>query len=575
MEIPAELPVLEEDSVRTHKLAVTSLVAALTYALLVLLMWGPFSINSGLTYETAFPFNSENQTVWEGFHYRPDPLRIHQSTFFQIPYLLGEALGVGGSFVPYQVVYALLWWARGFLVFAILQRMLPRQLSFNYLAGALVLLHASDGALQWVGQITQFGYMFWLLLAFYLLVAALQCGRRFGAVFLGSAAVACGYMSLWTYESQIFLILLVPLMLVFWQRKVSRRLLVLSASWWAIPGVYLCLAAVRYSTSSSTYQMTVLGKDRHFSKMLGDEWYNIAWSMSFWRWMREPLAAPEGLLRMLGLTGAVVLAAGAAWMVWREPGAPKGGVSGNRAKPLLAASVIGAAILALSFPVYLLLAENRNLWRTQFLSGIGMGILCAAAIALGVCTVRVRVLKWAGLAIPAAVIAFFGIQAAVNRGAIHRAIWDSHRESIARLLTAVPALKPGTFVVLVEVPKDADPFGHNMWLDMAIRLAYPRTLVAGTYFFEDQTPSPGANLELRRDRWEWDGTGMPPIVRQVSISSTVVVSLPKTGDAKLLQELPGYLRKTPDAGKAYQPSSLLSAPRPPARALHRYGPLPD
>jgi hypothetical protein len=34
-----------------------------------------------------------------------------------------------------------------------------------------------------------------------------------------------------------------------------------------------------------------------------------------------------------------------------------------------------------------------------------------------------------------------------------------------------------------------------MWLDMALRLMYPGIPVAGTYFYEDGTPAPGASLE--------------------------------------------------------------------------------
>ena len=127
-------------------------LAGLAYAAMILIMWGAFNPYSGLPYETGFPYGSENTTWQEGFLYRPDPLRIHTNTFYQLSYLIGEALGVGGSYVPFQAVYAVLWWARGLLVFLILLRFLPECLSVCYAAGALVVTHASDGALQWVGQ---------------------------------------------------------------------------------------------------------------------------------------------------------------------------------------------------------------------------------------------------------------------------------------------------------------------------------------------------------------------------------------------------------------------------------------
>ena len=43
------------------------------------------------------------------------------------------------------MVYALLWWARGLLVFAILRKFLPECPSLRFCAGALTLVHSSDG----------------------------------------------------------------------------------------------------------------------------------------------------------------------------------------------------------------------------------------------------------------------------------------------------------------------------------------------------------------------------------------------------------------------------------------------
>ncbi|PYX14621.1 MAG: hypothetical protein DMG84_14500, partial [Acidobacteria bacterium] len=50
------------------------MVAAVAYALLVLAMWGTFSFSSGMPGETGFAFQSQTQSVWQGFWY-VDPLR--------------------------------------------------------------------------------------------------------------------------------------------------------------------------------------------------------------------------------------------------------------------------------------------------------------------------------------------------------------------------------------------------------------------------------------------------------------------------------------------------------------------
>jgi hypothetical protein len=91
-------------------------VAALAYAALVLVMWLPFNPCGGMPYESHFLFNSE---VWpiKGILFPSDPMRPHTSTFYHVAFLLGEVLRIGGSFVPFQIVYAVLWWSRGFLLF--------------------------------------------------------------------------------------------------------------------------------------------------------------------------------------------------------------------------------------------------------------------------------------------------------------------------------------------------------------------------------------------------------------------------------------------------------------------------
>ena len=43
-----------------------------------------------------------------------------------------------------------------------------------------------------------------------------------------------------------------------------------------------------------------------------------------------------------------------------------------------------------------------------------------------------------------------------------------------------------------------------MWFELALRLAYPHTPVAGIYFYEDGKPAPGNNQKLKDDHWVCD-----------------------------------------------------------------------
>ena len=57
------------------------------------------------------------------------------------------------------------------------------------MVGALVVVHASDGALQWVGQMNQFGFIFWMLLALYVLTFAVDASSPVAAVLLSIVAL--------------------------------------------------------------------------------------------------------------------------------------------------------------------------------------------------------------------------------------------------------------------------------------------------------------------------------------------------------------------------------------------------
>src|SRR6185369_1369255 len=98
--------------------------------------------------------------------------------------------------VPIQTVHMLLWLSRAVLTFLILKKFLPDHLPFCFLAAVIVLVHASDGATQWIGQMNQFGFIFWMLLAFYLLNMAVEARRPEMFVLLTLAASVSEYMSM-------------------------------------------------------------------------------------------------------------------------------------------------------------------------------------------------------------------------------------------------------------------------------------------------------------------------------------------------------------------------------------------
>ena len=533
-------------------------IAALAYGIVLLIMWAPYTLFSGFPYETAFPYMSETgATFLTGFLYTADPLRIHTNTFYHLAYLLGEAVGAGGSYVPHQIVHAALWWARGFLVFLLVRKFFPQALMAAYTAGALVIVHASDGALQWVGQMNQFGFIFWMLLACYTLTCAVESQRR-PAVAAALALSACFfcYMSLWSYESQLLLIMVFPVALL--ARGLFRwRTVGIISSWYVVPTTYIVLTLEKYTAGGSTYQSSVMRQDWGLASLMSDWWFNIAASVKFWTWADSTPRVWSDVLLALG-AAAVVAIAGAILHVVNNQAKSSPSLS-PRLQTWVVLLVAGVIALVLSFPVYLLLDSARGLWRTQFLSGSGAALVLTALFGLIASRLPARA-RVAVVLTLACLVVWFGSARALQRGAAHRLIWERHRIVVREILGVAPRVAPGTVIVLTNVPKGRDPFGHNMWLDLAVRLAYPRTPVAGVYFYADGTPSPGNNLKIDLYRWKWDETGYTPDVRESTLDKTVVVALDSDGKGTLAPAIPDSACQHRCESGLYQPAAVISGP---------------
>jgi hypothetical protein len=561
----------------------TLIIPATVYAVLVLCAWAPFTLFSGMPYESTFTFKSESTTKLNGFLYDSDATRIHTSTFYHLAYLLAEWCRVGGTFVTYQIVYAVLWWARGFLVYLVLRRFLPGQDVFAFLTGCLVVVHAADGALNWVGQLNQFGFMFWMILGFYCLVLARQAASIPAMLVFLVLAMVFEHMSLWSYESQICLICLAPVLLLFLPQRLTQRgrLGVIAGGWYAVVVVYLALALRWYlQRGGSTYQARVMRTEFSFQAIVADLGHAIQHSTNFLNWG----ANVSNMLTSHETQSFVAVAIVAVFMGWiglcwvtRSRRDSTQSISLAVGAALLG---VGIVLLVSSYPVYLLLNSARSHWRTQFLSGFGFALaLAGAGVMCGRCLSRSQLVASVPALVLCLMVVHSGTRTALCLGKLHRQHWEELREGIAGILHIAPRLEQNTIVVVTNVKSHGqgarDRFGHNMWFDVALRLAYPKTAVSGVYFLDDGRPSKGANLKLDGDRWRWDQTGFPPVVRETMVEHTIAFAYDDNGTLRLLRRLPACMHADPDAARKYSSQSVILPGPVPARVVRRYGPIPS
>jgi hypothetical protein len=548
------------------------IIAASAYMVIVAFMWGTFALSSGMPYETGFPYMSETSSVLHGFIYPGDPLRPNTNTFYHLSYLLGE-LFAPGSFVPYQVVYALLWFARGLLVFIILRRLLPNSVGISYVAGALTLVHSADSTLQWIGQMNQVGFIFWLMLGFYLFVLAYDSGRLRILLLLILVAAGSEYMCLWSYESGIFIILLIPVAVFLVRRPVRKLTAILCCAWYLVPILYVMDTALKYLHSAGqTYQESVLRTDWAPRSIASDLGFNVLASLSFWNWgKRFPVTMPQFQMALLAVSATAAFICGAVLITYNL----RGGKHQPAGLRRVGVGLILAGLLwvVASFPAYLLLNSARMLWRTQLLSGPGAAMAFTGAIALTVSYIRPRSIRHATALFLSAIIAYYGAAGAIQRGSFHRQIWESHRKAIAALLRAVPQVSPNTIIAMVGVPSQGDPFRHDMWFDLALRLAYPRTSVAGVYFLDGGDPAQGNELSMTDGQWHSDDKFYEPLRKNGGLSQTIVIHYSPDGVDQVLDRIPGFLCHNLCRADKYQPYARIVSSVPSPRAVRRYGPI--
>jgi hypothetical protein len=382
------------------------------------------------------------------------------------------------------------------------------------------------------------------------------------------------YMSLWSYESPLFMILAFPVIVLALRFGWSRRTLLISAAFYVVPIVYAWDNFQRYIGSGAAYQDSVARSSFAPGALLSDLWFNVESAVKFTSW-GSGLPATAGSERiLLSLGGAVVAAVGIAAVGYgvlrrREPIMPAG-------RPLLLLLVAGLMLLVLSFPAYLALAAARSLDRTQFLGGIGAAVAFAALAGLLALAAGRRSLQLAVAAVLTGVVSYFGVYASFTAASYHYSVWQLHRTAVAEVLGFAPRIEPNSLVVVTGVPKSADPFGDNMWFDMALRLAYPHDPVVGIYFYDDGSPAPHENMALHGEQWVYNGTGFPTLLQRVPVANTVIIHYSPSGRGRLDAKVPGLLdRGDPALAAAYRPLSRIEQGPVPATVRRRYGPIPQ
>lgn len=560
---------LESPAIQTHSPQTRLLLTtAIAYWILVMGAWGLFALERGLNYETMFPLNCQNQTLYLCLVYL-DNLRPFNSLFLGLSHLMG---GDNGSYVSYQLLYGVLWWGRGFLTFLIFRRIFPAYPIVGFLIGAIVLTHVSDGAFNWIGQIHQLGFMFCLVLAVYLLIESWYAPKKWLAALFLAVSLVPLYISLWTYESQFFIILLMPGILWILRPKLTLPLMITTLVWYIFPVIYGVLQLRRYLlVQETTYQSSIARPDLTVNALLHDLTLHLQQSLSFWVWMT---GTPRYTIAALAV-GVATLCTGAflvsSYLVLR-PQVLNHPLPSKR--QLLMCLGVGGVILGLSFPIYLLVAGNTMFWRTQLLSGFGAAILLVSGILLLARSLLPKQVQAVVAVVCCAAIVFSGVRAGVVLQGFHGYRWRIHQDLMAQIAHLAPGVKDNTFILLTNLTKDYtyDPFGASMWFDGPVQLLYPGRKVAGHYFYADGS-------QPTDDRWLFTNTGIQRekgkegLIKQFDqapYDRMLVFHYGKDGEITLLDKIPAQLLPPGVNPSTYAPEQNIESTLIPNRSIRMF-----
>jgi hypothetical protein len=412
------------------------------YFALLLLVWGLTVPMRGLWQDDTLLLRLARTFQGHGFLAALTPVVAPLRRLYTLPFRL--ALATPQPIWTLHLIFGLTWLGQALAAGWIARLLLPGRQLTRFLAICLTLTATSD---YLTDNLTSLGYNLAALMLLLALGACLRylAGGRAGWIALACAATA---VSLWTLDIAIPALPFVPGLLL-WRsglRAWRRMLLLLSALGLAlapaVPIEWRFLHDARGYAAVAMVPMPLAERLQRIFSLWGENFAPWRWAFAHPVWYpRPPAAIPPWAMGL----GAAVAAAGFAWRARqaRNPEAPE-----PTARTLGLAAILAAmALMANAAYAGLQMAEVH--YRTHILSRTWASLALAVLVGWAVQRwPRVR----AGLLIVPALFVGFGVWGGLERQDLWVATWRLHQRELLSIVTAVPALTPGTGIILRSGP---------------------------------------------------------------------------------------------------------------------------
>jgi hypothetical protein len=419
------------------------LVAGLTgdralYLVLLLLVWGLTVPMRGLWQDDTLLLRLARQFQGYGLQGALWPVGAPLRRLYSLPFRL--ALATPQPIWTLHLLYGLTWLGEALAAGWIAGLLLPGRRLIRFLAICLTLTATSD---YLTGNLTALGYNVSALL----LLLAAGCSLRYvtggsaGWIVLACAAAAA---SIWTVDVGIPALPFLPLLL-FWRggaAALRRSLLVLSAIAVTLaPAVPIEWQFLHDPSSYAAVAMLPMHPAERIGRAINLWWENfIPWRWAFdhplW-YSRPPAVIPA---RAMALAAAVA----AVWFAFRALRAKDSDPPERASRTLLLAGTFALMALAAN-AAYAGLQMADVHYRTHILSRVWASL--AVAILSGWTMQRWPRLR-AGFVLVPVVFVGFGVWGGLERQDLWVSTWKQHKKELLSIVTTVPALRPGTGIIL-------------------------------------------------------------------------------------------------------------------------------
>ena len=305
----------------------------------------------------------------------PSAFRGPTRNFLDVPFHIGYIMSPD-SFDGYNLYQAVMILLRGILVYILFRLLRPDSPILALVIGALAILYPGDVAAYILSNVHYMTAIVLYLLALITLVKYWQHPHIGWLIAMALVQAIC----LGMYEGSLPLILITPLVLVYLQQGLTRRVFRVAALWYLVPVLFIARVIILSSGGHGLeYQTGMVGTDNSIPALIGGAIEILAREFGrIWLWAEQTM--PQGfsdyrtwvVLVFTLIFGAVL------WLHLR----------GNQEKPSLRDDLLlivaGIVVLLLCYAPFVITIYRYSFFRTILFGITGAAIALAGAFWLAV-----------------------------------------------------------------------------------------------------------------------------------------------------------------------------------------------